>query len=81
MAPVDDETPQTHEGTRQRIIDVARGLFSDGGYLGVSMSDIANCLGLTKATLYHHVAGKAALYDAVPDDVFAGLREQVAQAQ
>lgn len=69
-----------HQDTRQRILDTARRLFSDDGYLGVSMNDIARHLGITKAALYHHFKGKAAIYGAVLDDVFAGLRVKVAEA-
>jgi len=69
-----------HRDTRQRILDTARRLFSDSGYLGVSMNDIARHLGITKAALYHHFKGKAAIYAAVLDDVFSGLRAQVADA-
>jgi len=69
-----------HADTRQRILDTARRLFSDDGYLGVSMNDIARHLGITKAALYHHFKGKAAIYGAVLDDAFSGLRAQVAEA-
>ena len=66
--------------TRQRILETARRLFSDSGYLGVSMNDIARQLGIKKATLYHHFAGKAAIYSAVLDDVFSGLQRRVRDA-
>ena len=63
----------TLEGTKRQIVDVARRLFSDRSYLGVSMSDIAARIGITKATLYHHFTGKEDIYRTVLDDVLADL--------
>lgn len=67
-------------GTRQRIIDVAMRLFSEGGYRGVSMSDIASQLGITKATLYHHFRGKSDIYQEVLEDVLTRLDAEVSRA-
>lgn len=47
------------EETRSRILDAARALFSDAGYAGTSVRDLAEHLGITKAALYYHFAGKA----------------------
>ena len=71
---------QTTVGSRQRIVDVARSLFSDYTYLGVSMSDIAATVGMTKASLYHHFAGKKDIYVAVLSGVHADLRAQLGKA-
>ena len=38
--------------TKKRILKVALELFAQKGYLGTSMRDIAQQLGLTKAALY-----------------------------
>lgn len=67
--------------TRQRIIDVARRLFSDCSYLGVSMSDIAGHLGVTKAALYYHFSGKRDIYLNVLDDVLSDLRARLGVEQ
>ena len=40
--------------TKERILGVALELFAQSGYLGTSMSDIANRLGITKGALYKH---------------------------
>ncbi len=58
----DDGTPQS---SRQRIVETARRLFIEQGYLGVSMQQIADAAGLRKASLYHHFRGKEALFAAV----------------
>ena len=44
--------------TKERILETALELFAQSGYLGTSMSDIAARLGITKAALYKHYAGK-----------------------
>jgi len=59
--------------TKKHIIEIARKLFSEYSYLGVSMNDIAKKLNLTKAALYYHFTGKAEIYKKVLDDVFEGL--------
>ncbi len=67
-------------GTRERIIEIARGLFSQHGYLGVSMSDIAGRANITKAALYHHFTGKAEIYREVLDEVSSRLNGVIAKA-
>lgn len=45
------------------LVDAAVRLFSELGYDGTSMDDIAQAAGLTKGALYHHVSGKQELLD------------------
>ena len=51
--------------TKERIMAAALALFSRTGYLGTSMQDIAQQLGVTKAALYKHYAGKQELLDCI----------------
>jgi AcrR family transcriptional regulator len=44
--------------TRERILDVALDLFTDKGFDGTSLREIAERLGVTKAALYYHFASK-----------------------
>ena len=44
--------------TKDNILNAALKLFSERGYEGSSMSDIANLLGITKAALYKHYKSK-----------------------
>lgn len=60
--------------TRQQILDAARLLFSDFSYLGVSMKDISERLGITKAALYYHFSSKKDIYVTVLDEVLVDLR-------
>lgn len=51
--------------TKERILEAALELFAQSGYLGTSMSDIAARLGITKAALYKHYAGKQEILDRI----------------
>jgi AcrR family transcriptional regulator len=44
--------------SRDHILESAAEVFSQKGYNGASMSDIAEAVGLQKATLYHHFGSK-----------------------
>jgi len=68
------------QDTKKYIIDMARRLFSEFSYLGVSMNDIAKKLNITKAALYYHFTGKAEIYGKVLDNVFNDLSLSIAQA-
>jgi len=70
----------TTQGTRDNIIAVARRLFSEYGYLGVSMSDIADKLNISKPALYYHFTGKMEIYEKVLDEVLAALKLSIAEA-
>jgi TetR/AcrR family transcriptional regulator, transcriptional repressor for nem operon len=49
------------EGTAGRILDTAEGLLQVRGYNGFSYADISAGVGITKAALHYHFAGKADL--------------------
>lgn len=63
--------------TRARILEIATVLFSDRGFFGVSMQDVADELGITKAALYYHFAGKESLFVAVIERVLSDLFEEI----
>ncbi len=46
-----------------RLTDVALAVFAQRGFDGASMDDVARAAGITKAAIYHHVAGKEELLD------------------
>jgi len=52
-------------GTAGRILDAAEGLVQVRGFNGFSYADVAAELGVTKAALPYHFAGKAELGEAV----------------
>jgi TetR/AcrR family transcriptional repressor of nem operon len=51
--------------TAGRILDVAERLVQERGFNGFSYADVAAELGLTKAALHYHFAGKAELGEAL----------------
>jgi AcrR family transcriptional regulator len=68
------------QDTKKNIIDVARRLFSEYTYLGVSMSDIAKRLNITKAALYYHFVSKEEIYENVLTEAFNNLEVLLAEA-
>lgn len=64
---------------RATILAVAKVLFADKGYHGVSVDQIASRLGVSPAILYQHFASKEALFEAVLTDI-AGRRESYVDA-
>ena len=46
------------KNTKDRILEEALKLFAQSGYMGTSMNDIADRLGVTKAALYKHYKSK-----------------------
>ena len=51
--------------TKQRILQEALKLFSQSGYKGTSMNDIASQLNVTKAALYRHYKSKQEILDSI----------------
>jgi AcrR family transcriptional regulator len=58
--PARDEPSHGQAGasTRERILDVALDLFTDQGFDGTSMREIAERLNITKPAIYYHFASK-----------------------
>ena len=51
--------------TKEKILLTALGLFASQGYEAVSVSDIADRLGMTKAALYKHYRSKRDVFDCI----------------
>lgn len=56
---------------RASILAVAKVLFADKGYNGVSVDEIARRLGVSPAVLYRHFPSKEALYEEVLNQICA----------
>ena len=63
----------TAERTRARVLDAALALFTERGYAGTSIRDLADRLGMTKAALYYHFASKEALLRELARPILDGL--------
>ena len=59
--PISVPDPRQSTGEKA-ILDAAVELFSENGYDGVSMRQIAEAAGVSKSNIYHHFASKDALY-------------------
>jgi AcrR family transcriptional regulator len=62
------------------LLDVAVAVFNRRGYDGTSMEDLAHAAGISKSSIYHHVAGKEELLrlalDRALDALFAATTEE-----
>jgi len=56
-----------------RLLIVAARTFTERGYDGTSMEDLAKRLGITKSAIYHHVDGKEELLRLATDRALDGL--------
>ena len=76
---------QTHQRnalkTRAAIQKSAAGLFAQRGYVGTSMSDLAEDLGLSKAAIYHHFESKEALLHSLVDSLEYDIEDLLARAE
>lgn len=66
--------------TKRHILKTTGKLFSQRGYFGVSMQDIANELGITKAALYYHFASKDELAEQLLRDSVKELEQELQKA-
>ena len=59
------------EATRRAVLAAARSSFGQKGYAQTSVDEIAAAARVTKGAVYHHFAGKEALFRAVYVEVEA----------
>ncbi|MET9444217.1 TetR/AcrR family transcriptional regulator [Streptomyces sp. NPDC006610] len=64
--------------TRQRIQDVALGLFAEQGYEKTSLREIAERLDVTKAALYYHFKTKEEIIVSVFEDLTKPIEDLIA---
>jgi len=71
---------QHAEATRRAVLTAARSLFGAKGYAQTSVDEIADAARVTKGAVYHHFAGKEALFRAVYDEAEGDVYERVVAA-
>jgi AcrR family transcriptional regulator len=64
--------------TRERILRVGRDLFAEQGYDRTSLRQIAECLRITKASLYYHFHSKEEILEAILGEFAERLTSLVA---
>jgi AcrR family transcriptional regulator len=68
------------EATRRAVLAAARASFGRKGYAQSSLDEIAAAARVTKGAVYHHFAGKKALFRAVYSEVEAEAQARTAEA-
>ncbi|PIY75147.1 MAG: hypothetical protein COY85_01120 [Candidatus Portnoybacteria bacterium CG_4_10_14_0_8_um_filter_40_50] len=66
--------------TKETILKTAGSLFSQRGYFGVSMQDIADELSITKAALYYHFESKESLTEELLRGTIDELKQELKHA-
>jgi AcrR family transcriptional regulator len=76
-APPEPRTARTRapEQTRRAILDAAIQEFSEKGFAGGRVDDIAARTSTTKRMIYYYFASKEQLYAAVLEEMYGGMRD------
>ena len=64
---------------RDRVVDAAVKVFTERGYDGTTMADVAQALGIHKTSLYHYVSGKEQLLDDAVKRALEALHSMLAE--
>jgi len=75
ISPEPESVAPRAPDSRDKILEVAEGLFAYGGYAGVGMRQLAATVGLSKSSLFHHFPTKLELYAAVLDRVLTRIAD------
>ena len=67
--------------TKKLIFESAIKIFSESGYRGATMDDIAANAGLAKGTLYYHFASKEEIFNFIVEEGIQILQSQVVEIQ
>ena len=78
--PAAKGAPKRRKLRKEEIVAEATRLFAERGYEGASMGDLAERVGLRKASLFHHFASKDVLYGTVLTQLMEGLQRAVLTA-
>lgn len=65
------------EATRAAIVEAATTLFAERGFAATSLEDVAAAAQVTRGAVYHHFAGKQALFEAVFDEQELHMIERI----
>ncbi|NNG01277.1 MAG: TetR/AcrR family transcriptional regulator [Desulfobacteraceae bacterium] len=75
----DRQTQTKKTEVYRRIVRAATRDFSQKGYAGARMDEIAGRAKVNKATIYYHIGDKKALYAQVLHDVFGAVADRMAE--
>lgn len=80
MPPVKTRREMYADATRTALLDEATVLFAERGYAGTALEDVAAASRVTRGAVYHHFAGKTALFEAVLDRMELDAVQRVVDA-
>ncbi len=63
------------EATRQAILDAAETIFAEVGFTTARLEDVAAVVGIRRPSIVYYFSNKQDLYDAVEEDIFAGMHQ------
>jgi TetR/AcrR family transcriptional regulator len=78
-APEPKTSPKS-ERTRAAILDAAERLFAERGFAATRLEDVAEAVGIRRASIVYYFRDKRVLYEAVLAAVFGGFREELERA-
>ena len=59
------------KGTKERILDAALDMFSQHGFAGTNIRELAGSLGMGKSSMYRHFESKEEIWNALLDELIA----------
>ncbi|AXB42800.1 TetR/AcrR family transcriptional regulator [Amycolatopsis albispora] len=68
------------DATRAALLDAATRRFAEYGFAATTLEDVAADIQASRGAVYHHFAGKAALFEAVVEELQADLVHRVTEA-
>jgi len=66
--------------SRDKILDCAEQLFARRGFAGIGLAEVAEQVGLSKSSLFHHFASKAQLYAAVMARILDRIEDELVRS-
>lgn len=72
---------ESKSSTRERLVEVTRGMIDDGGVGAVSMRDLGVAMGLSRTAVYRHFSSKEDLFAAIATEDFERLAGKLAALQ
>jgi TetR/AcrR family transcriptional regulator len=66
--------------TRLAILQAAEALFAERGFNATRLEDVAERVGIRRASIVYYFKDKRELYEVVLESVFSGLLERIAEA-
>lgn len=74
-APAKRQVQSRSTATRKKLLDAARAIFTEKGYLATEVSDIVTRVPITKGALYHHFGGKEGLFEEACTQIARDVHE------